>query len=127
MIKFIHQTTAIYLSLIILLRMLAMPITLLNYSFNKNRIADNFCENRLRPDLHCAGKCYLTKQLAKSGANTEAPDQKGNTKISLVDYFEKPEKFSFALHQDIYIQHALRISVPLNSGFTGNLLRPPIS
>jgi hypothetical protein len=57
--KLIHHCTVIYLALIILIRMMAMPISLMGYSFNKNFIAKNLCENRFRSEAHCAGKCYL--------------------------------------------------------------------
>lgn len=39
------------------------------YALNRQFIARQLCENRARPELNCAGRCYLNKQLAK----TEAP------------------------------------------------------
>ena len=35
------------------------------YQVNKDYIAQNFCENRDKPQLKCCGKCYLRKQLKK--------------------------------------------------------------
>ena len=70
--KLIHQSSAIFLAFIMLARILAIPITLLDFSVNKNFIVNNLCENRLKPDIHCGGKCYLNKQLAKSNESQEA-------------------------------------------------------
>src|SRR5450755_2495870 len=86
--KFIRQVSAVYLSIIVLLRILAMPISLIDYSVNKNFIASNFCENRLRDNVHCAGHCYLHKQLTKANDNPVSGDQKGTIKTGIVDFFE---------------------------------------
>lgn len=33
------------------------------YGANKQRIAEELCENRNRPELHCNGQCVLMKKL----------------------------------------------------------------
>src|SRR4051812_23661215 len=87
--KLIQNTTIVYLALIMLVRMVAMPLTLLDYSMNKGYIAETLCENKSRPEVHCFGKCYLNKQLAKAAEGQDAKGQKGNTKNASVDFFQK--------------------------------------
>jgi hypothetical protein len=33
---------------------------------NQAYIAETFCENKNKPQMHCNGKCYLNKQLKKA-------------------------------------------------------------
>jgi hypothetical protein len=125
--KFIHQSSALCLAFIIMARIMAMPISLLDYSVNKSFITNNLCENRLRHEIHCAGKCYLNKQLAKSNENKEPGDQKGSIKNLVIDFFEpvnKPliinlkEKQAFTSH----------FKVPfISSQFADNIFHPPIA
>src|ERR1700681_3586255 len=93
--KFIHHCTVIYLAVIVLVRMMAMPISLIEYSLNKNFIAENLCENRFKSEVHCAGTCYLSKQLARTNDNQSAQDHKGSFKIPIIDFFESITQPSF--------------------------------
>ena len=36
------------------------------YHLNKEYISQKLCENRSKPELHCNGHCYLSKQLKKA-------------------------------------------------------------
>lgn len=44
---------------------------------NRAAIANKYCENKARPQLHCDGKCFLAKKLqaieAKKSASENAP------------------------------------------------------
>jgi hypothetical protein len=125
--KFIHQPTVIFLALIVLIRMMAMPLSLLDYSFNQRFIANNFCENRLNTAMQCGGKCYLNKQLAKSNESQESRDQKGNNKILLIDFFESIQEPLFG-YANLHIVYPARINAKrITSPFTGNIFHPPIA
>jgi hypothetical protein len=39
-------------------------LLVLDYTVNKNYIANTLCENRDKPKLHCNGKCQLAKKIA---------------------------------------------------------------
>lgn len=125
--KAVHHITVIYLASIILLRMMAMPISLIDYSLNKQFIARHLCENRFRANVTCSGKCFLTKQLAKSGDGQAGTDQKGGVKISLIDFFEplKQLRFGFLVTQDLPVA-AFRI-LPLVSRSLDDIFHPPIA
>ncbi|MFI2741380.1 hypothetical protein ACG2LH_01460 [Zhouia sp. PK063] len=40
-----------------------MPV--INYLINEDYIAEYFCINKDKPEMHCNGKCYLAMQLKK--------------------------------------------------------------
>ena len=125
--NFIHQLSALCLAFIILARIMAMPISLLDYSVNKSFIANNLCENRLKPEIHCAGKCYLNKQLAKSNENKEPVDQKGSIKNLVIDFFE-PVNNLFIINLKELQVFTFLYNVPIiSSQFAGNIFHPPIA
>jgi hypothetical protein len=124
---FIHQVSAVYLLIIVLLRMLAMPISLIDYSVNKNFIASNFCENRLRENVHCAGQCYLRKQLTKANDNTESRDQKGTIKTGIVDFFEPFDKPVFHCDPVSSGYGAVHPSRYVSGKFITSVFHPPIA
>ncbi len=41
-----------------------MPV--MDYFINYDYIANELCENKEKPELHCNGKCHLMKELAKA-------------------------------------------------------------
>jgi hypothetical protein len=124
--KIIHHITVAYLAFIILIRMMAMPISLADYSLNKKFISANLCENRLNPEMHCAGKCYLKKQLAKTNDTPSSQDQKGTPRQILTDFFEPIDKPDFRFSAVIVAYSAQVQAERIPSRFTGNIFRPPI-
>jgi hypothetical protein len=125
--KFIHQSTVIYLALIILLRMMAMPLSLIDYSLNKSFISSHLCQNRLKPQMHCGGTCYLNKQLTKANDSQESRDQKGSIKNLIIDFFEPLNKpcFDFSAVRSGY--SGAYQSGHLTSKFISNIFHPPIA
>lgn len=125
--KFIHLATVIYLALIILIRMMAMPISLMEYSLNRNFIAENLCENKAKTEMHCAGKCFLNKKLARDGDTQDTQNQKGGSKITVVDYCESFDLPSFSLNPANHLNNPfLRVSDIVNGDAT-SVFRPPIA
>ncbi len=125
--KFIHHSSSVFLAFIMLARIMAMPISVLDYSFNKSFITNNLCENRLKPEIHCAGKCYLNKQLAKSNESREPGDQKGSIKNLVTDLVVPVnDPLAFNLEESpVFVFH---FYVPfISSQFAGNIFHPPIA
>jgi hypothetical protein len=125
--KLIHQGIVIYLAFIILIRMMAMPISLMEYSLNKNFIAANLCENRLKLEVHCAGACYLSKQLARANENQNSQDQKSSFKILIIDFFEPISQPAFGCSKLTASHKTSANARRMTSHFSDNLFRPPIA
>ncbi|HEY2348998.1 MAG TPA: hypothetical protein VGH64_08290 [Puia sp.] len=126
--KLIQHGTVICFALIILIRMMAMPISLAEYALNKNFIASSLCENRNKPEMHCGGTCFLKKQLTRSNDNENTQDHKGSSvKLVITDFFEQITQPSFGCSHlsannpfAVYTQH-------ITDQYIVNLLRPPIA
>ena len=125
--KVIHHGTVIYLALIILIRMMAMPISLAEYALNKNFIAANFCENRYKSEIHCAGTCYLNKQLARANDNQNTENRHGAVKILIIDFFEPVAQPSFGCNHMSAVHHFAVNTQPISEDYRDNLFRPPIA
>lgn len=124
--KFIHQTSCTYLAVIILIRMMAMPIAFFDFKVNQSYIAGNLCENRLNSELHCSGKCFLSKQLAKSNDNPGSTDQKGTAKNLIIDFFLQIEKRSFACLGTTSANNTTFLRERLVGTYPDNIFHPPI-
>lgn len=101
-----------------------MPISLIDYSINKNFIASNLCENRLRPEMKCHGKCYLKKKLAKSSEGQESQNQNGASQI-VVDYCEQLVKHTFVCPDRLSLNYSEFPSSKAKSEYRNLLFRPP--
>ena len=57
---------AYFLTALLLLQSFGRELLVLHFAVNQATIAARFCVNKAQPRLHCAGKCYLAKQLRRA-------------------------------------------------------------
>ncbi|WP_080777738.1 hypothetical protein [Chryseobacterium phocaeense] len=74
-----------FISIFIIFTIALRPVLpLVNYAVNYDYIVKNLCENRNVPQSTCKGKCYVSKELAK----TEKQSNNSQViKISVLDVF----------------------------------------
>ena len=125
--RFIQISSVVCLALIMLVRMMAMPISLMEFTMNKQFISAKLCENRLSPEMKCGGKCFLKKQFSKSNDSQESQNRKGGNKSSIVDYCEPFEKYSFGYNAKASLALFVFSATDIRSSFERNLFRPPIA
>lgn len=77
---------------IILLFKPVFPVV--DYVVNYDFIAIELCVNKATPELHCNGKCYLIKQLAKS-SDTDSTNKKVVLSNYELLYFQEIEHITF--------------------------------
>ncbi|WP_313093052.1 hypothetical protein [Chryseobacterium flavum] len=67
-------------------------VPLVEYAVNYNYIVKVLCINKSRPEIHCNGKCYLSKELAKTNDSESSPFQKiKNSGQKILDTYILPE------------------------------------
>lgn len=54
----------------LLFQNLGKTIIVASFLSNQRFIAQNLCENRGKPEMHCNGKCHLRKQIQKEDQDT---------------------------------------------------------
>jgi hypothetical protein len=64
----------------------------MEYVVNYDYIVETLCINKDKPELNCNGKCYLSKELAKTNDTESTPFSKGKTSgQKLLDIYILPE------------------------------------
>ncbi|MCW1149013.1 hypothetical protein [Flavobacterium lacisediminis] len=79
------------LLVILTLLMFLKPILpVLEYVVNYDYIVNELCENKLKPELKCNGKCHLTKELAKAseGNSDNSSDKKITFEQTEIVFFQ---------------------------------------
>jgi len=73
------------MTLIFLFVVSQQAVVVMHFKLNQKAITEQFCINKNKPELHCNGKCYLSKELQET-ENTD-PEKILNTKnFDLVFY-----------------------------------------
>jgi hypothetical protein len=125
--RFIHHSSVLCLALIMLARIMAMPLSLLDYSLNKSFIINNLCENKLKAEIHCAGKCYLNKQLAKGNESQNPKEQKESVKNLIIDFYEPAKRPDLSnIIEPLVVSFFLK-TPPISGKFPENIFHPPIA
>lgn len=122
---------SLFLLFLISFKLLVVPFVYLDFELRKEYIIQNLCENRFKPQLHCDGKCYLSKQLhkvAEDNARNEAQKQSDTVKKIIQEVFDETY-FEFiikAAFSDIKTSFFLAAS-SIQRGFLSKPLMPPIA
>ncbi len=77
--------------------------------------------------MHCAGRCYLNKQLTRANDNQEPQDGKGNLKILIIDFFEPLDNPSFGCSALLAMHTSPYQMQRINSHYLANIFHPPIA
>jgi hypothetical protein len=97
---------------------------LLEFKLNQNYIAAHLCENRDKPQLHCNGKCQLSKELKKA-------DEESNTSNTTAIQFKHVELFSEVIPEidlsceEIILHQPVFYSNKVCEGWTNCTFHPP--
>ncbi|HTE08809.1 MAG TPA: hypothetical protein VK628_08580 [Flavitalea sp.] len=125
MTRLVKNTAAICLAVLMLVKMMGMPLSWLNYTINKNYISAELCENKAKPLMHCNGQCVLMKKLAKANESNETGANKPEVKNAGLDYYEAISNYSFELPNILAAEFYMPQILTTITGFPGSIFRPP--
>lgn len=94
---FLRRLISAFVLLIFLAQTFDQSITELNFLANRVYISKELCINRDKPQLHCNGKCALSKQLAKQEKQSEQTNNSKKEKFE-VQFFSLPEEINLTAH-----------------------------
>lgn len=105
-----NQRALIFLSIYIL-ALFCPLLKMVDFTINQERITEEFCENKDKPQLKCHGKCYLSKILAEqleAEDNSLLPDISKEDPIGKVEpvFVISPNDSDFFLTPPPYIKYA---------------------
>lgn len=103
-------------------------LPLVDYVINYDYIVSKLCENKSKPEIMCNGKCYLSKELARSSQTTSKTE---STKIvtNILDSFVDQETFNFNLFQFSRLGSFEKVFFQpqfYSSSFTVKVFHPPL-
>ncbi|QAA81670.1 hypothetical protein EI546_07995 [Aequorivita sp. H23M31] len=110
--------------------MLAKPFwPIMDYMINYDYIVNVLCENKDNPEMHCNGKCHLSKELAhEAGEDSKNPFNSKTTKTEIPQIIisETISEFLFSTEIEIVSTQAIGYKpVFRNSLFSSKILHPP--
>ena len=110
--------------------MLIKPLwPIAEYAVNYDYIVENLCENRATPSLHCDGKCYLAKQLAKESEGGDKNPFEGkrfNLEIQYISSFGPLFVLGSANEWGVTVQNNYKGIQTLIPGlYTTDIAQPP--
>jgi len=116
---------SIFLTFFVVFRPL---IPLVEYAVNYDYISQALCINKNKPDLHCNGKCYLSKELAKTANTDTFPSGKlKNSGQKLLDFYVLPEIAGItATQKPIFLDSGFLYEVAYSFLFSKLVFRPPV-
>ncbi|MCK0189814.1 hypothetical protein [Arenibacter sp. F20364] len=119
-----------HLILFVAIIMLIKPLwPIAEYAVNYDYIVENLCENRDTPSMHCDGKCYLAKQLAKESEGSDKNPFEGkrfNVEIQFISSFDPLFVFGSAMDFDTTVKNNYKGIQTLIPGlYTTDIAQPP--
>lgn len=113
--------------LVILLGIVKNSLLYTVYNFNSKLFTEVLCENKEKPELHCEGKCYISKM--KMEENNKKSSHHSFKQVPLeISFFNPLPQINFQISTTSFIPKA-KYSIYLNPlyAFTYifNLVKPP--
>lgn len=111
----------IILTLVICFQSLQGFFTIVSWKINQEEITEKFCENKAKLNMHCDGKCYLSKQLKLQEDEEQADLSKKQfpklKKIKEIEVFSKFLSLIFTINKDFEIDEKTHSQINLNYKF----------
>ncbi|MCJ8152501.1 hypothetical protein MKJ01_01850 [Chryseobacterium sp. SSA4.19] len=116
---------SIFLTLFVVFRPLA---PLVEYAVNYQYISEVLCINKSNPEFHCNGKCYLSKQVAKTNDTESSPLHKiKNSGQTLLDIYILPEITAIRNSGKIsFFNFRFTYTADYSFLFLKHIFRPPV-
>lgn len=116
---------SIFLTLFVVFRPL---VPLVEYAVNYEYISQVLCINKNNPDLHCNGKCYVSKEIAKTHDTDSSPVNKTkNSGQKLLDVYVLPDNTEIQVTEKSFLaDFKFTYKTDYSFLFLKNIFRPPV-
>lgn len=116
---------------ILMLLMLAQTFSkwavVIEYNLNRNYVAKNLCINKVKPKLHCNGKCQMMKKLAEEEKQNSSSNTNSNIKIKIQEQLFSNKMNKLALPVVAFITLSYNEEQPLlkHNAPAASIFHPP--
>ena len=103
-----------FISLIVLIIVICFQslqgfFTIVNWKVNQVEITEKYCVNKAKMNMHCDGKCYLSKQLKLQEDEEQADLTKKNLpklkKLKGIEVFSEFESLAIIFNTEFEVQN----------------------
>ena len=103
-----------FISLIVLIIVICFQslqgfFTIVNWKVNQVEITEKYCVNKVKMNMHCDGKCYLSKQLKLQEDEEQANLTKKNLpklkKLKGIEVFSEFESLAIIFNTEFELQN----------------------
>lgn len=103
-------------------------IPIIEYVADYHYISEVLCINKSRPELHCNGKCYLSKELAKTNDIESSPLNKTkNSGQKILDIYILPEITEIKItEKQLFSSFNFTYETAYSFLFLSSIFRPPV-
>ncbi|WP_370899407.1 hypothetical protein [Chryseobacterium gossypii] len=102
-------------------------IPVIDYVANYDYIVETLCINKSNPELHCNGKCYLSKELAKTDDPGSSPLKGKNGPQKVLDIYILPGIIKIdALINPFFLISGFIYKTAYSFLFLKFIFRPPV-
>ncbi|WP_333596661.1 hypothetical protein [Chryseobacterium flavum] len=103
-------------------------VPLVEYAVNYDYIVKVLCINKSRPEIHCNGKCYLSKELAKTNDSESSPFQKiKNSGQKIPDTYILPETTEIITTEKlVFFNFSFIYETTYSFLFLTHIFKPPV-
>lgn len=103
-------------------------IPLAEYAVNYDYIVTTLCVNKNKPEIHCNGKCYLSKELAKTNDSESSPLQKTkNSGQKILDIYILPEVTEISVNEKfLFFNFRFIYETAYSFLFLNTIFKPPV-
>lgn len=123
----LKKTISIFIVISLVITSFSHYWVYLGFEINKKFISKNLCENRMRPEMECNGKCYLMKKLKQVEENDKKQDREHILKNLEISFIIKPQQINF--HKVYEVQLIKRrfstFSSFYSNEYTRSIFHPP--
>lgn len=120
----LRSFTAIFLLINMLLTQFSSVCIYAGFELNQQYIASTLCENKDKPEMHCNGKCYLTKKLKQAEEKEKRQEREAQKKSTADTFFVKSNVL--LVFPDYFIRKAFSVERPFHLPESiAEILHPP--
>ncbi|SIS97238.1 hypothetical protein SAMN05421786_103504 [Chryseobacterium ureilyticum] len=104
-------------------------IPMVEYAVNYDYIVNTLCVNKSKPEIHCNGKCYLSKELAKTNNDTESTpfNKVKNSGQKILDIYILPEIAELIITEKIlFFNFSFTYEAAYSFLFLKHIFKPPV-
>lgn len=115
------------LIILVLTQTFSKWLVVVEYNINKDFISKNLCINKVKPKMHCNGKCQMMKRLAEEEKQNSSnnTNNSSKTKVQELVFSDEMNQLTFPLLTYITLSYNEEPPVLKHNSPVSSIFHPP--